>query len=117
MNQYRRFTAWQRCRELTCSVYRHTAGFPSDERFGLVSQLRRACVSATVNIAEGAARLGRVEFARFLGISLGSLAEVDALLDLSAELGSLGTEGKRELDGLRDRASRATFVLKRSLRR
>ena len=60
--------------------------FPSDEKFGLTSQIRRAAVSLPCNIAEGAGRKSSKEFINFLSIALGSLAELDTLLLLSKEL-------------------------------
>ncbi len=68
-----------------------TRAFPADERFGLTSQLRRAAVSVSSNIAEGHARQGR-EFAHFLSIARGSLAECQSQLCLAVELGFLTAE-------------------------
>ena len=73
--------------ELTEAVYRLTANYPVDERFGLTSQMRRAAVSIPSNIAEGQARRSTdEEFVRFLRIGLGSLSELETQLDLSARL-------------------------------
>jgi len=72
--------------EFVKDIYSITNSFPSEERFGLISQMRRAAVSIPVNIAEGAARKGSKEFIRFLYISLGSMTELDTLLLLSSEL-------------------------------
>jgi four helix bundle protein len=63
-----------------------TAVFPTEERFGMVSQIRRAAVSIPVNIAEGAARKSKKEFLQFLYIAEGSLRELDTLIELSFEL-------------------------------
>src|SRR5262245_32505738 len=91
MNEIRDFkdlVLWQKAMTLTKSVYRLTTRFPTDERFGLTSQLRRAAVSVPSNIAEGHARHGQ-EFARFLSISRGSLAEVETQLLIAIDLGYL----------------------------
>jgi four helix bundle protein len=73
-----RFTelkVWQRSHSLVLEVYRLTSKFLSDEQFGLTSQLRRAIVSVPTNIAEGSKRLTKADYARFLNITEGSLAE------------------------------------------
>jgi four helix bundle protein len=115
MMPYERFEAWQLCHELTLAVYRVTESFPSDERFGLTSQARRAAVSAAVNIAEGAAKHGRREFRRYLDIAIGSLAELSYILRLSRDLRLVSADGLRNVDGLRERASQVTWSLYRSL--
>ncbi|MBO9662084.1 MAG: four helix bundle protein [Dokdonella sp.] len=71
-------------------IYRTTAEFPEYERFGLISQMRRAAVSVPSNIAEGAARGGRTELVRFLTIARGSLAELDTQLWIARDLNFLG---------------------------
>jgi four helix bundle protein len=86
MKPHQRLDAWKLSFEFVKTVYGITAGFPSDEKFGLVSQLRRASVSVPVNIAEGAARRTKKEFRQFLYISSGSVSELDTLLMLSKEL-------------------------------
>jgi len=68
-------------------VYRLTAAYPNEERFGLVSQMRRAAVSIPSNIAEGAARDSDNEFRNFLSIARSSLSELDTQFDLSYDLG------------------------------
>jgi four helix bundle protein len=117
MDTHRRLIAWQRCRELAGETYRVTVGFPPSERFGLTSQLRRAAVSAAANIAEGYARYGRAELAHALSVSLGSLAEMDTLLEIANDIGYVTPESYAELSGLRKEASRVTFGLQRKVRR
>ena len=78
---------WQRAHAMVLEIYRITAGFPQDERFGVTSQLRRAATSIPTNIAEGSRRQGQQEYSRFLNIAQGSAAEVEYLLILSRDLG------------------------------
>ena len=78
--------------ELVKEVYKTTRVFPKEEVYGLTSQIRRAAVSIPSNIAEGAARDGAQEFARFLGIAKGALSELETQLLISAELGYLQKE-------------------------
>lgn len=86
MKPHKNLNAWIRSFEMVKLLYNVTSTFPAYERFGLVSQIRRAGVSVPVNIAEGAARKGKKEFIHFLHISLGSLTELDTLILLSSDL-------------------------------
>ena len=77
---------WQRAMALAKRIYEITQAFPSDERFGLVSQMRRAAVSIPSNIAEGQARHTTGEFVQFISHAEGSLAELETQLRLSLDL-------------------------------
>ena len=79
------------------SVYKLTAHFPSDERFGLTSQLRRAALSVPTNVAEGSKRVSRQDYARFLNMAEGSLAETEYLLMVSRDLGYLAAKDAETL--------------------
>lgn len=79
--------AWKFSMELAKAVYQVTATFPAEERYGLSQQMRRASVSIPSNIAEGAGRNGAKEFLNFIGISRGSLAELQTQLQLAVMLG------------------------------
>lgn len=94
---YRDLEVWQRSMRLAKRIYQVTQSFPSDERFGLTNQLRRASVSVPSNLAEGHARFGAGEFARFISIATGSVAEIETQILLSADLGYLETEFSKEL--------------------
>jgi four helix bundle protein len=87
VKSYMDLEVWKKSIELAEQVYRLSARFPLEERFGLTSQIRRASVSVAANIAEGAERDGTKEFLQFLGIASGSLAETETFLILSVRLG------------------------------
>ena len=89
MSTHRELLAWQEAMKLVAAVYRETANFPKDERYGLVVQTRRAAVSIPSNIAEGAGRNSPGELIQFLGIASGSLAELETELELALMLNYL----------------------------
>ena len=97
MRNYRRFEIWQLGHELVLQVYSLTRSFPAEERYGLTSQIRRAMVSVPANIAEGSGRPTPGDFARFLGISLGSLSEVDYYAVLAEDLGYIDIQDAQSL--------------------
>ena len=94
---YKKIVAWQRAHQLTLRIYNKTKGFPSEERFGLTSQLRRAAYSVPSNVVEGSGRGTLKEYLRFLYISLASLKETEYFLLLSHDLGYLNTPDYEEL--------------------
>ncbi|MBS0432591.1 MAG: four helix bundle protein [Proteobacteria bacterium] len=83
---YRDLDVWQRSMALVKAVYALVGGLPSDEHFGLISQMQRASVSVPANIAEGHARDSTREYLRFISIALGSLAELATLVELANAL-------------------------------
>jgi four helix bundle protein len=83
---YRDLVVWQKGIEVAKLIYSLTKLFPSDEKFGLVSQMRRAAVSVSSNIAEGQARHTTGEFIQFISHAEGSVAELDTQLTLCLEL-------------------------------
>jgi four helix bundle protein len=117
MRAYERLEAWRRCHELALAVYRATEGFPKSELYGLTSQSRRAAVSAATNIAEGSAKRGPSEFARFLDIAVGSLNELAYLLHLERDLGMLDQPGYVRLESVRAAAGAVTWRLYQAIRR
>lgn len=109
---YKDLIVWRKSIVLVKSIYTLTAEFPSDEKFGLISQMRRAAVSIPSNIAEGQARRTTPDYVRFVSNSQGSLAELETQLIISVELGycdsgtvsdlfSLLVEVRKMLNGLR----------------
>jgi four helix bundle protein len=88
-NLYRDLLIWQKSMELVKEVYRLSESLPKSEDYNLKQQLKRAVVSLSLNIAEGKNRKTSKDFANFLSISTGSLAEVEAILVICNELGYL----------------------------
>lgn len=86
MHRYKDLDVWKKSMKLCENIYEITKEFPSEEKFGLTSQLRRSAISIPSNIAEGAGRNTNGEFKQFLGISLGSLFELETQLMLSIKL-------------------------------
>ena len=84
---YKNLIVWQKGITLVKEVYKLTANFPSEEKFGLVSQMRRAVVSIPSNLAEGQARRTTGDYVKFVSISEGSLAELETQMIISIELG------------------------------
>lgn len=84
---YKDLLVWQKGMDLAKQVYRVTRAFPNEERFGLVSQMRRAAVSIPSNIAEGQARHTTKEFIQFISHAEGSVAELETQLRLAVDLG------------------------------
>ena len=86
MHQYKELNIWKKSMELAVEIYAQTQKFPAEEKFGLVSQLRRCAISVPPNIAEGAGRKSDKEFCRFLSIAYGSLCELETQLIISMHL-------------------------------
>jgi len=86
MHNYKELFVWKRAIKLCSLIYKLTADFPNEERFGLISQMRRASVSVPSNIAEGGGRRTDKEFVHFLGIAHGSICELETQLYVSVEL-------------------------------
>jgi four helix bundle protein len=113
---FERFHAWRACHRLAVAVYRATAFFPREERYGLSAQARSAAFSAAANLAEGSAKRGKREFRRYLDISLGSLSELAYCLQLAKDTEMVGPETWAALDAMREEAGKLTWLLYRSLR-
>ena len=87
LKNYKDLTVWQKSYELCLKIYRITAEFPNEERYGLTSQIRRAAVSIPSNIAEGYGRKTTVDYIRMLYISYGSVCELETQILLAGDLG------------------------------
>lgn len=98
IKSYRDLVVWQKAMDLVVMVYAVTKRFPSDERYGLTSQLKRASISVPSNIAEGYGRHSTADYIRFLQFALGSLNEVQTQLELASRLEFIGWDQMK--DGL-----------------
>lgn len=115
VRSFRDLVAWQKAFALGLAVYRLTAKFPSDERFGLVQQMRRCSVSIASNIAEGYGRAGRSDYTRFLKLARGSLYECDTQLMFGVELGYIPCDAYEQTKAQLDECERVLAGLIRAL--
>src|SRR5579862_7873054 len=113
---YRELLVWQKSIGWVERIYNSSRSFPTEERFGLTSQLRRAAVSVPCNIAEGAERPGTGEFLQFLGVARGSLAEAETLLILATNLRMLPEDQSQELLAAAQEIGRMLSGLTKSLK-
>jgi four helix bundle protein len=98
MRDYKKLDVWKMAIDVTVRVYRITKEFPNDELYGLVSQMRRAAVSVSSNIAEGCGRKTEKAFITFLYNAMGSLKELECQVYISQRLGYLKDEGFEEIN-------------------
>lgn len=117
MRDPHKLSAFQLADQLAVAVYKHTAGMPPAERFGLTMQLRRAAVSIPSNIVEGCSRSSEAEYLRFLDIALGSACEVEYQLSLARRLGFLPEAEHRSVADLATQTARTLTGLIRALRK
>lgn len=92
MTDYRQLRVWQKAHAVVLRIYKETAGFPPEERFGLTAQMRRSAASVPTNIAEGAGRGSNAMLAQFVSIAAGSASELDYQLLMARDLGFMGDE-------------------------
>jgi four helix bundle protein len=114
VQNFRDLKVWEKSHALTLDVYKATRNFPSDERFGLTSQVRRAASSIPANIAEGCGRNTGPELRRFLEIAMGSASEVEYHLLLARDLSLLPNEIHERLNDQTCEVKRmlAAFIIK-----
>ena len=86
MQDFKKLIVWRKSHLLVLSVYKVTANFPDNEKYGLTSQIRRSAASIPTNIAEGCGRKSKAEFTHFLNISMGSASELEYQLLLANDL-------------------------------
>ncbi len=92
MQDYKKLSVWEKAHELTLYTYRITTGYPKEELYALVQQMRRAASSIPMNIAEGCGRNSNLDIAHFLNIAIGSANEIDYQFLLSKDLSYIATQ-------------------------
>ncbi|MFH1678539.1 MAG: four helix bundle protein [Candidatus Omnitrophota bacterium] len=116
MKTFKDLKVWQKSHDLTLEVYRITKLYPSEEKFGLVPQIRRSVSSIPTNLAEGFKRRSEKEFAHFVNIAEGSLEETKYTLFLSCELGYLDKNRLDKLNEICDEVGRMLSGLYKKLK-
>ena len=114
MRPHYKLDVWKNSMDLVDMIYEITREFPDEEKFGLSSQMRRAAVSIPSNLAEGAAREGKMEFANFINIAKGSLSELETQVIISERQSYI--DEKKELIGLIEKISSQLSGLHRHIK-
>ena len=115
MFSFEKLDVWQKSIDFADLVYKTTRAFPDDERFGLTSQMRRAAVSVSSNIAEGSSRFSKPDFARFLEIATGSVFEVVSQSFVSRREGFLNEENFKKIYAAAEKQGHMLSGLRNSL--
>jgi four helix bundle protein len=116
MRNYRDLVVWQKAHRLTLDTYKATQVFPTEERYGLTSQIRRSCSSIPANLAEGCGRRSDGEMGRFLQIAMGSGAELSYHFLLARDLGLITETGYEHLSSELGEVMRMLSSLSKKLR-
>ncbi len=114
-HRFKELRIWQVAMDIAGMTYELCASFPADERFGLISQMRRAAVSIPSNIAEGAGRESELDFARFLKISVGSSYELETQCLLAARFNYLTDEQAGLISDKLDQWQRMVYMFRKTL--
>jgi four helix bundle protein len=115
MHDFRKLKVWEKAMDLSAEIYKVTAAFPNEEKFGLTSQMRKCSVSVPANISEGAGRNSNGEFKHFLGISNGSAFELMTQTILAERLGFLSKETASGLVIQQEEIQKMIYSLLRSI--
>lgn len=115
MRDFRKYEVWRLSHEITLETYSTSKNFPSSEKYGITSQLRRAAVSIPTNISEGCGRNTDNEFVRFIHIALGSSHEVEYLIQLAFDLKFFDKETYENLDQKINTIKRKLFQLEKKI--
>ena len=115
IESYKDLKVWKKGMDLTKAIYLFTRGFPSEEKFGLSSQIRRSAVSIPSNIAEGYGRGSRIDYCRFLKIACGSLYECQTQLELALDFEYISPQQFSRTQSIAEEVSKMLNALIRKL--
>lgn len=116
MHKFKELVVWKKAMELAVDIYKITKEFPTEEKFGLISQINRCGISIPSNIAEGAGRNTDGEFNHFLGISTGSAFELETQLIIANKLGYIEQEKLDTIIKKINDVQNMTFGLQKSIK-
>lgn len=114
-HNFRKLTIWEDAIKVAKAIYALTTSLPSDEKFGLISQIRRCAVSIPSNIAEGSGRSSNKDFHRFLSIALSSSYELETQLIITKELGYLDNDKLKIISDDLNKLQRMIYGFQQSL--
>lgn len=114
LDQYKKLIVWQKAMSLVLDIYKITKKFPDDERFAIISQIRRSAVSIPSNIAEGAGRNTKKDFNNFLSHAQGSSCELETQLIISKELEYISESELTNLSSLIEEIQKMSVALQNS---
>lgn len=117
MHNYKELEVWKKSVLLAELIYKKTKSFPDNEKFGMISQMRRCSVSVASNIAEGAGRNTKGEFGQFLGYAYGSIGELETQGIIAYKVNLLGELEYEEIDLLVQEVQKMIFRLRKSLKK
>lgn len=116
MRKYKDLIIWQRSVDLATAIYMATSKFPQEEKYGLISQMRRSAISIPSNIAEGAGRSSDKEYRRFLDIAYGSAYELETQIFISFNLEFIQKESFQVLTEEIDEIQKMIFSFSKQLK-
>lgn len=114
---HKKLEVWKKAVNLAVKIYKLTSNYPTEEKYGLVSQMRRSAISISSNIAEGAARRSKNEYLQFLYISRGSISELDTQIEISNLLGYIKETDKEGVSNLIEEVDKMLQGLINSLKK
>ena len=111
IKSFKELEIYRRSKEMVKEVYRITEKYPEKEKYNVISQLRRSILSIPLNIAEGWGRKSKLEFKRFLKMSLGSNNELQVLIEMSKDLGYIEEKEYRDIKERIERLGKKIYTL------